>query len=95
SKHEVIVFHLLDNETEEQFNFPNQPLILKDLETGTEIRIQPDQVKEHYQKLIAQYLDKIKRKCRELNIEYNPIDVKFSYDKALTDYLIKRKMLVK
>jgi uncharacterized protein (DUF58 family) len=95
SKHEVIIFHLLDTETEEKFNFPNQPLILKDLETGAELKVQPDQVKEQYQKLMAQYLDRIKRKCRELNIEYNPIDIKSPYDKALTDYLIKRKTLVK
>lgn len=94
-KHEVVLFHLIDKSTEEQFDFPNQPLILKDLETGTELKVIPDQVKEAYIATMKTYVENLKRKCRELNIEYNAIDIQQPFDKALTDYIIKRTKLTR
>jgi uncharacterized protein (DUF58 family) len=95
-KHEILIFHLLDKDTEEEFNLPpNQPLILKDMETGEEIRIVPGQIQEAYREKMKAYRDAFKKKCREFRIEMIETDIKQPYDKALTAYLIKRKMLTK
>lgn len=95
-KHEILIFHLLDRDTEQDFNLPpNQPVILKDLESGEEIRVLPGQIKEAYQKKINEYKDAFRKKCREFRIDFIETDIRQPYDKALTAYLIKRKMLTK
>jgi uncharacterized protein (DUF58 family) len=94
-KHEVILFHLLDRKTEEKFDFPNRPIVLEDLETGEKIQVNPSQIRDQYQKLMEQRKGTFKRKCHELNIDFVEVDIAQSYDKVLTDYLIKRQMLAR
>ena len=95
ANHEVILFHLLDRETEESFAFPNQPLLLRDLETGEELRVHPEQIREPYLKLMQEYKDRLRRRCRELRVDFVEVDVRQPYDKALTEYLIKRARLTR
>ena len=38
AKHEVVVFHVLDERTEQQFDFADRPTTFIDLETGEEVR---------------------------------------------------------
>lgn len=95
AKHEVILFNLLDRKTEEKFDFPNRPIVLEDLETGEKIQVNPAQIKDSYQQLMANRKATFRKKCHELNIDFVEVDVAQSYEKALTDYLIKRKMVTK
>ncbi len=95
ANHEVLIFQLLERETETEFNFPNAPLVLKDLETGEELKVQPEQIKAQYRKHLSEYNEKLRRKCRELNVDLVEVDIKKPYDKALTDYIVKRKALTK
>ena len=95
NNHDVMIFHILHRATETQFDFPNQPLILRDLETNEQIHVQPQQIKPYYQEMLQEYTATIKRKCREFNIELIEIDTDTPYDKALTDYLVKRKIMYK
>jgi len=92
-KNEIIVFHLLDKETEESFAFPNRPLILKDLETGERIEVQPNQIRDKYREMMVQYKAKFKQRCYEYNIDFVEVDIQQPYDKVLTDYLIKRNSI--
>ena len=93
--HEVVVFQLLDKKTEEQFDFPNQPLTLKDLESGEELKVQPEQIKKVYREQMSDYKNMLKRKARELQVDLFEVDVSKPYDKALTDYIIKRRKLTR
>lgn len=95
AKHEVILFHLLDRKTEERFDFPNRPLVLEDLETGEKIQVQPSQIRDQYQAVMQERKKIFKRKCHEFNIDFVEVDIAQSYDKVLTDYLIKRRALAK
>lgn len=92
-KHEVLVFHLLDKETEEKFEFPNRPVILKDLETGEKIEVLPHQIRDQYQDLITQFKTRFKQRCYEFKIDFIDVDIQQPYDKVLTDYLVKRRSL--
>jgi uncharacterized protein (DUF58 family) len=76
ANHEVLVFQLLERDTEAEFNFPNTPLILKDLETGEELKVQPEQIKSEYRKYLAEHNDRLRRKCRELNIDLVEVDIR-------------------
>ncbi|MFN0203011.1 MAG: DUF58 domain-containing protein [Bacteroidia bacterium] len=93
AKHEVLLFHLLDKKTEVNFDFPNRPMILKDLETGDKIEVNPRQIKEKYQAAVTAEFDEFKKKCHELNIDFVSVDVAQGYEKTLTDYLVKRRSI--
>ncbi|MCX7785077.1 MAG: DUF58 domain-containing protein [candidate division WOR-3 bacterium] len=90
-KHEVLVFHILDK-NEIDFKF-FKPLILKDLETNKEMTLDPRVIRKDYQKALNEFILDFKRRCREYLIDYHLITTDTSLDKALFDYLEKRKRL--
>ena len=92
-KHEVLVFHLLDRKTEQNFEFPNRPIILKDLESNEQVEVQPRQIRDQYQKMMQEYNKRFKQKCYEFNIDFIEVDISQPYNKVLTDYLVKRRSL--
>ncbi|MDX2247887.1 MAG: DUF58 domain-containing protein [Bacteroidia bacterium] len=93
AKHEVLVFHLLDRKTEEDFEFPNRPVILKDLETGEKIEVSPHQIRDRYKEMMKSYKARFKQRCYEFKIDFIEVDIARSYEKVLTDYLVKRRSL--
>jgi hypothetical protein len=48
NKHEVIVFHVMDNQTELLFDFEDRPMEFIDLESGDKIKLNPADIKSHY-----------------------------------------------
>lgn len=90
-KHEVIVFHTLDPR-EIDFNL-GRAATFKDMETGEEIISQPYQMRISYQNAVKEFIETIKKECRNHNIDYNLIDTSMPFDKALRDYLTKRKKI--
>ncbi|WNJ17368.1 DUF58 domain-containing protein [Pontibacter sp. G13] len=92
-KHEVLVFHLLDKETEENFEFPNRPVILQDLETGEKLEVQPNQIRSEYTRMMQAYKAQLKQRCMEYRIDFVEVDIRQPYDKVLADYLVKRRTL--
>jgi uncharacterized protein (DUF58 family) len=92
-KHEILVFHLLDRSTEENFDFPNRPLILKDLETGEKVEVQPNQIRDQYRQMMVDFKSRFKQRCYEYSIDFIEVDIKQPYGKVLTDYLVKRRSL--
>ncbi|MDX2283842.1 MAG: DUF58 domain-containing protein [Bacteroidia bacterium] len=92
-KHEVLVFHLLDRRTELDFDLPNRPVILRDLETGEKLEVLPAQVRERYREQMLAYTRRFKQRCYEYSIDFVEVDIRQPYDKVLTDYLVKRRSL--
>jgi len=91
--HEVLVFHILESETERRFNFPDQPLLFRDMETGEEMSINPAQIREQYQEAVQAFADRFRRSCLEARIDFEELDSGTSYDRALMGYLNKRRLL--
>lgn len=87
--HEVLAFQILDPR-EIDFNF-GKAANFKDLETGEELVTQPYQLRQTYSKAVADFIDTIKKGCYKSNIDYHLIDTSTPFDKALRDYLTKRK----
>jgi uncharacterized protein (DUF58 family) len=92
--HEVIVFHVLEGQTERQFNFPDVPMLFRDMETGEELSLQPAQLREHYQEAVAHFSERFRRRCLEHDIDFAELDTTEPYDTALMAYLNKRRQLV-
>ena len=70
AKHEVILFHVTDKSKELDFEFDNRPYIFVDMESGEEVRLQPNQIKEFYVKQVQEFTDKLRLKCLQFNIDF-------------------------
>ena len=92
--HEVIVFHVLESATERRFEFPDVPMLFRDVETGEEVALQPAQLREHYQEAARHFSERFRRSCLEHNIDFAELDTAEPYDTALFAYLNKRRRLV-
>ena len=90
-KHEVIVFHVLDA-LERDLRFREDARFL-DLETGEEIVAQPWHIRRAYRERMAEMEQRYLRACRESAIDYVLMDTSTPFDKALLEYLAKRKKL--
>ncbi|TAE54719.1 MAG: DUF58 domain-containing protein [Bacteroidetes bacterium] len=90
-KHEVLVFQLLDKETERDFDLPNRPVLLQDLESGEKIEVMPQQIRAHYRELMQSFSNTFHKRCNEYGIDFVEVDIRQPYDKTLTDYLVKRR----
>jgi uncharacterized protein (DUF58 family) len=91
TKNEVIVFQILDP-MERSFAFGNDA-IFKDLESEDEITTQPYQIQKAYKEAMNDFIQKIKSECLNANIEYNLIQTSDPFDKALINYIRKRRLL--
>ena len=88
--HEVLLFHVLDRATEYDFAFEERPYIFEDIETGLEIKLQPNQVRERYRALMTDFEQALALRCGQLKIDFVPVDVREPFDKVLYAYLVKR-----
>lgn len=91
NKHKVVLFHVVDNKTELNFNFDNAPRKFVDVETGEEVVIFADNVKEEYEKEMKSYFKKLALTCSQNRIKYIPVSVNESFEKILLTYLVEKQ----
>ena len=93
NKHEVILFHVHDKKTELDFQFDHRPKRFVDLETGQEIKLKPNEVKEAYQEQMKKFDELLKLKSTQYKIELVSCDIQKGFDQILYPFLSKRKKL--
>lgn len=91
--HEVLVFHVLESDTERRFRFPDVPMRFVDMETGEEMSLNPAQIRENYEEAVFAFSERFRLRCRERNIDFVELDTMESYRTALLAYLNKRNRL--
>jgi uncharacterized protein (DUF58 family) len=91
NKHKVVLFHVIDNKTELNFDFDNAPRKFIDIETGDEVNLFADNVKEEYEKGVNSYFKKLALTCSQNKIKYIPVGVADNFDKILTTYLVEKQ----
>ncbi|MCC6818255.1 MAG: DUF58 domain-containing protein [Bacteroidia bacterium] len=89
-KHEVILFHIVDGETELEFNFDNRPYKFVDSESGEELKLYPDDVREIYLKRISEFRSQLRLKCNQYKIDYVEADVRKDFSQILLPFFAKR-----
>ena len=90
NKHEVILFHVTDKSKELDFEFENRPYIFVDMETGEQLRLQPNQVKESYIQQVAAFTDQLKLRCLQYKIDFVEADINKGFYPILQTWMLKR-----
>lgn len=93
NKHEVVLFHVVDKKYEIDFEFKNRPYLFVDVETGEEVRLQSNQVKEHYVEQITKFKEELKIKCLQYKIDFVEADINEGFKPILQSYLVKRSRM--
>lgn len=89
SGHDIIIFHILD---EAEVTFPFQGMLqLRDPETGQSEPVRAADAAEDYRRTIEAFREKLEKEFSESRIDYVPLDTSLPYDKALTEYLLRRR----
>lgn len=92
NKHKVILFHVIDSKTELNFDFDNAPRKFIDIETGDEVNLFSENVREEYEKGVSDYFKKLALSCSQNKIKYVPVDVEGNFEKILTAYLVEKQL---
>lgn len=93
-KHEVILFHVTDKEKELDFDFENRPYRFIDMETGEEVKLHPNEIKDTYQTSMADYKKELMLKCGQYKIDFVEADINLGFDQVLMPYLLKRTRMM-
>lgn len=94
NKHEVILFHVTDQNHELEFNFENRPYTFIDMESNEEIKLNPSAVKEKYLALINAFRKDLILRCAQFKIDLIEADINAGFNNVLLQYLIKRSKLL-
>ncbi|MCK4578589.1 MAG: DUF58 domain-containing protein [Candidatus Marinimicrobia bacterium] len=87
--HEVIVFHILAPQ-ELDFSYGRRSRF-RDLETGDIITTEPWHIRAEYRNYMDEFVNGYRQRCRNNNIDYVHITTDKPLDRALTEYLLKRR----
>ena len=89
SKHEVIVFHLMDPA---EMDFPFEgPVIFRDMETAETLPTQADALRDAYRDELESFLQAYRRGCGANAIDYVLMPTSEPYAMALASYLSHRQ----
>ena len=93
NKHEVILFHVTDKSKELDFEFENRPYLFIDMETGEQVKLQPNQVKEFYTEQVAAFTEQLKLRCLQYKIDFVEADINKGFYPILLTWITKRQRM--
>ncbi|MGB4776611.1 MAG: DUF58 domain-containing protein [Daejeonella sp.] len=90
NNHEIVIFNVLDHKKELDFEFDNRPYHFVDMESGEELKLNPQNVKETYLQQVESYHKELQLKCAQYKIDLIDADIHLGFYQLLNAYLIKR-----
>lgn len=93
NKHEVVLFHVVDKKKEMDFEFENRPYVFVDMETGEQVKLQSNQVKDYYVEQMAKFKEQMKMKCLQYKVDFVEADINQGFRPILQNYLVKRSKM--
>ncbi|MCB0586671.1 MAG: DUF58 domain-containing protein [Phaeodactylibacter sp.] len=93
SKHEVVLFHVVDKSKEINFEFENRPYLFIDMESGEKVRLQSNQVRDYYIEQMAKFKEELKFKCLQYRIDFVEADINEGFRNILQSFLVKRSKM--
>lgn len=93
NKHEVIVFHVTDKNLEQQLAYSNKPIKFVDMETGEEMKLNPNEIRRNYTKKLDEIITDFKLKCGQYQIDFAEADINEEFQNVLIPFLVKRQAM--
>lgn len=93
NKHEVILFHVVDQSKEIDFDYENRPYKFVDMESGEELKLNPAELRKQYVEGVTEFVRELKLRCGKYMIDFVPADINAGFRQVLHPYLIKREKL--
>ena len=90
NKHEVILFHTYDMAHEVDLDYDNRPHLFIDLESGRELKLQPNEVADAYRRQMTEMFTTLRQRAMQYHIDYVPVDVEQGFHQILHPFLLKR-----
>ncbi len=87
-KHDIAVFHMLDQQ-EIKFDF-ERPHRFIDMEDKTSIVAEPTLVAEEYREAMQTFLTQVKNKCHDVHADYHLITTDQDYEEIIHQFLTNR-----
>lgn len=84
----------MDKSKELDFQFDNRPYLFVDMETGEKVKLQPNQVKDHYVEQMAKFKDDLRMRCLQYHIDFVEADIHEGFRPVLQSYLVKRSKML-
>jgi uncharacterized protein (DUF58 family) len=94
NKHEVVLFHVMDRETEFSLNFENTPKRFLDMETGIHVDLYADSVREAYEREMENYFGDLRLKCAQYRIKYVAVDVRDDFSRVMNTFMVERQKFI-
>ncbi len=93
NKHEVLLFHVMDEKKELEFHYQNRPYAFIDKETGEQVKANPGEVRDAYLRSMREYYEELKLRCAQYGVDLIPCDVSRGFYTVLFEYLTKRSKM--
>ena len=90
NKHEVIIFHTYDMAHEVNLEYGSRPHLFIDLESGHQLRLQPDEVAAEYRRQMTEMFATLRQRAMQYRIDYVPVDVAQGFHQIIIPFLLKR-----
>lgn len=94
NRHEVILFHVTDKKHELEFDYDNRPYTFVDMESGEEVKVQPNEIKTTYLNAINEFKHELKLRCGQYRIDFVEADINEGFKQVLLPYLMKRTRML-
>lgn len=87
--HDVILFHVLD---QAEVEFPFHGICeLEEPESQDRLMVDADAYRRDYLAEIEKFRETYRKECAQNGVDYVPLDTGMQFDKALTEYLLRRR----
>ena len=92
-KNEVIIFNVLQEKHELNFDFENRPYHFVDIETEEYVKLNPVQYQKAYQEKIKLFKKDLDNKCAQLKIDLIDVAIEDGFETVLNAWLIKKNRM--
>ena len=90
NKHEIIIFHTYDLSHEVNLDYDARPHLFIDLESGRQLKLQPEEVADAYRRQMTKMLGDLRQRAMQYRIDYVPVDIAQGFHQILLPFLLKR-----
>ena len=82
------MFHLYDP-LELSFDL-KRPTRFMDMEGGTSIFVEPNEISDRYHRALEEYREQIRQVVVEASVDYHEVSIEDNYEQVLTQFLVGR-----